>query len=68
MPNFFSKLLSHGADKQLKELEAIAEKVNDFEPQIKALSDEELAALEAPYVPHRVVGALGPGESTVPRR
>ena len=42
MPNFFSKLLSHGADKQLKELEAIAEKVNDFEPQIKALSDEEL--------------------------
>ena len=33
-----------------------------------ALSDEELAALEAPYVPHRVVGALGPGESTVPRR
>ena len=42
MPNFFSKLLSHGADKQLKEFEAIAEKVNDFEPQIKALSDEEL--------------------------
>jgi preprotein translocase subunit SecA len=35
-------LLSHGADKQLKEFEAIAEKVNDFEPQIKALSDEEL--------------------------
>ena len=42
MPNFFSKLLSHGADKQLKEFEAIAEKVNDFEPQIKALGDEEL--------------------------
>ena len=42
MPNFFSKLLSHGADKQLKEFEAIAEKVNDLEPQVKALSDEEL--------------------------
>ena len=42
MPNFFSKLLSHGADKQLKEFEAIAEKVNDLEPQVKALSDEDV--------------------------
>ncbi|APX33729.1 oxidoreductase [Brachybacterium sp. P6-10-X1] len=29
------------------------------------LTGEEIAALEAPYVPHRVVGALEPGESTV---
>ncbi|MGN0076763.1 MAG: preprotein translocase subunit SecA [Parafannyhessea sp.] len=42
MANIFARLLSRGADKQLKEFEAIAEQVNDFEPQIKALSDEEL--------------------------
>jgi 1-deoxyxylulose-5-phosphate synthase len=32
------------------------------------LTLEEITALEEPYVPHRVSGALGPGESTVPRR
>ena len=31
-----------------------------------ALAEEDqIAALEAPYVPHRVVGALAPGESTL---
>lgn len=29
------------------------------------LTADEIAALEAPYVPHRVVGALAPGESTL---
>ena len=29
------------------------------------LTAEEIAALEEPYVPHRVVGALAPGESTL---
>ncbi|SER65896.1 preprotein translocase subunit SecA [Parafannyhessea umbonata] len=42
MPNFFSRLLSRGADKQLKEIEKIAQSVNDQEPKFKAMSDEEL--------------------------
>ncbi|WP_010550908.1 aldo/keto reductase [Brachybacterium paraconglomeratum] len=29
------------------------------------LTADEIAALEAPYAPHRVVGALAPGESTL---
>lgn len=35
MPSFFSKLLSMGSDKQLKEFRKIADQVNDLEPQFK---------------------------------
>ena len=42
MANFLSKLLSIGADKELKEYEKITKKVNDLEPKFQAMSDEEL--------------------------
>ncbi len=42
MANFLSKLLSIGADKELKEYRKITEKVNGLEPKFKAMSDEEL--------------------------
>ena len=42
MANFLSKLLSIGADKELKEYQKITETVNDLEPKFKAMSDEEL--------------------------
>ena len=42
MANFLSKLLSIGADKELKEYQKIAEMVNGLEPKFKAMSDEEL--------------------------
>lgn len=32
------------------------------------LSEEEIAALEEPYIPHEVSGALEPGGTTGPRR
>ena len=42
MPNLFSRLLSRGADKQLKEFEQITAQVNDLEPKFQAMSDDEL--------------------------
>lgn len=42
MPNLFSRLLSRGADKQLKEFQQIAQLVNEQEEAIQALSDEQL--------------------------
>lgn len=42
MPSLFSRLLSRGADKQLKEFESITQQVNDLEPTFEAMSDEEL--------------------------
>lgn len=42
MPKFFSKLLSLGSDKPLKELEQITSQVNDLEPQIKAMDESTL--------------------------
>lgn len=44
MANFLSKLLSFGADKDLKEYQAIAAQVNDLEPRFTAMSDEELSS------------------------
>ena len=43
MPGLFSRLLSRGADKQLKEFRAIAARVNDLESTFQAMGDEELA-------------------------
>ncbi len=42
MASFFSKLLSLGSDKELKELKKITARVNELEPRFQALSDEEL--------------------------
>ena len=42
MPNFLSKLLSAGADKDLKEYQRITAHVNDLEPRFSAMDDEEL--------------------------
>ena len=44
MPNLFSRLLSRGADKQLKELEQIASQVSGYETAMRELSDEGLRA------------------------
>ena len=43
MPNFLSKLLSAGADKDLKEYQRITARVNDLEPRFGAMDDEELS-------------------------
>lgn len=40
MPNFLSKLLSAGADKDLKEYRRITAYVNDLEPRFSAMDDE----------------------------
>ncbi len=40
----FSKVLRAGEGKALKELEALAQRVNALEPEIEALSDDELRA------------------------
>ncbi len=42
MASFFSKLLSIGSDKELKDLKKITACVNELEPRFQALSDEEL--------------------------
>ncbi len=42
MASFLSKLLSMGADKDLKEYRKIAAKINDIEPRFHDMSDEEL--------------------------
>ena len=42
MPGFFSRLLSVGSDKQIKEFRKIADHINEIEPQFKKMSDSEL--------------------------
>ena len=44
MPNFLSKILSFGADKDLKAYKRIVEKINALEPTMQEMSDEELQA------------------------
>ena len=44
MPNFLSKILSFGADKDLKAYQRIVEKINALEPTMQEMSDEELQA------------------------
>ena len=44
MPNFLSKILSFGADKDLKAYQRIVEKINALEPTMQAMSDKELQA------------------------
>ncbi|WP_251178868.1 preprotein translocase subunit SecA [Adlercreutzia agrestimuris] len=47
MAGFLSKLLTLGEGKQMKNYQAQAARINELEPQMKALSDEELMALTA---------------------
>jgi len=42
MASLFARLLSRGADKQLKEFRKIAEHVNELEPTYMSMDDEEL--------------------------
>ena len=42
MANFFTKLLSLGADKELKKFEKTAAHINEIEPTFTAMSDEDL--------------------------
>ena len=44
MPKFLSKILSFGADKDLKAYQRIVEKINALEPTMQEMSDEELQA------------------------
>ena len=44
MSNFLSKILSFGADKDLKAYQRIVEKINALEPTMQEMSDEELQA------------------------
>ena len=47
MPNFLSKILSMGADRELKELERLAGRVNDLESRFTAMDDDELRGVTA---------------------
>ena len=47
MPGLFSKILSLGSDKELRELKSIAEKVNALGDRYKKMSDEELSGQTA---------------------
>ena len=49
MANFLSKILSVGADREYKELEHIAVRVDELEPRFKALSDGELEGMTAQF-------------------
>ena len=42
MPSFFARLLSHGADRQLREFRALADEVNKLEDTYKKMDDPEL--------------------------
>lgn len=45
----FSKILSVGENKPLKQYQRVVEKVNSFEPEMQAYSDEELAQLTVKF-------------------
>ena len=49
MPGLFSKILSLGSDKELREFKAIAGKVNSLAPQFSKLSDAELSSQTARF-------------------
>ena len=49
MPNFLSKILSMGADRELKELERITASVNELEPRFRAMDDDELRGMTAVF-------------------
>jgi preprotein translocase subunit SecA len=52
--SIFNRMLRTGEGKKLKELEAVAERVNALEPEVSALSDDELRA-RTPWLRGRLV-------------
>ncbi|MBR2835878.1 MAG: preprotein translocase subunit SecA [Coriobacteriales bacterium] len=44
MPNFLTRLLSFGADKELRRFQKMAERINELEPTYVAMSEDELKA------------------------
>jgi len=42
--NFLTKIFGSKNERELKKIQPIVEKVNAFEPQIQAMSDEKLKA------------------------
>ncbi len=49
MAGFFSRILSMGSDKQLKEFRKIADHINEIEPQFKKMGDDELRSQTAKF-------------------
>ena len=49
MAGFFSRLLSVGADKEIRNFRKIVDKINDIEPTYKAMSDAELQGQTARF-------------------
>ena len=44
MPSFLTKLFSNGNERELKKIWPVVEEVNDLEPEMQTLSDDELRA------------------------
>jgi preprotein translocase subunit SecA len=49
MASIFSKVMSIGADKELKEYKKIVQKVNDLGPKFAAMQDDELSSMTAQF-------------------
>ena len=49
MPKILDRILRAGEGRKLKQIEAIAQEVNDLEPKFQAMSDEELRELTVSY-------------------
>ena len=49
MPNFLSRLLSMGSNKDLKEYEKITQHVNELEPRFQKMDDEELSGMTVQF-------------------
>ncbi len=49
MAGLFSRILSMGSDKEIREFRKIADRVNDIEPQFKKMSDDELRGQTARF-------------------
>ncbi|MCL2883065.1 MAG: preprotein translocase subunit SecA [Coriobacteriia bacterium] len=57
MANFFSKLLSVGEGRQLKNFNSFVDDINELEPSIQKLSDDGLAARTAQFREQLAAGA-----------
>lgn len=49
MAGFLSKILSAGEDRQLKKYQKVVAQINDLEPQMQKMTDEELRGLTEAY-------------------
>ena len=63
MPNFLSRILSIGSDKEIKEYQRTVSRINDLEPTFQAMDDDELrgqTALFRERYDNAVAGARDP--------